>query len=191
MLFRTRDKGKIASLSAGMNTPRRRGAVVAGVLACVSVVALGTSTAASQSTQAAPAADSAREHWQPPTHQGKALGAAGTQQESLNTDFLINDVTPAQFRGSWYQSHIKGINVTWMAPSGRDAYDRWDWIEIVNREGKRVAWDWACGNAHCAAYGSTLIDVELQHGAEFKARYWSDAGRVSQGRLQAEFEFWV
>ncbi|MFJ9819290.1 hypothetical protein ACIRU3_29345 [Streptomyces sp. NPDC101151] len=178
-----------------MNTSRRRGAVVAGVLASVSVVALGTSTAASQSTQAAvptaPAADSAREHWQPPTHQNQGPGAAGTAQEQLNTDYLINDVTPAQFRGSWYQSHIEGINVTWMAPSGRDAYDGWDWIEIVNRDGKRVAWDWACGNAHCAAYGSTLIDVSLQHGAEFKARYWSDGGRVTKGHLQAEFEFWV
>ncbi|MFC9283064.1 hypothetical protein [Streptomyces collinus] len=178
-----------------MSTPRRRGAVVAGVLAGVSVVALGTSTAASQPTRsavrAASAADAGRGHWQPRPPRSEGPRAALRERERLNTDFLVNDVTPAQFRGSWYQSHIKGINVTWMAPSGRDAYDGWDWIEIVNSDGKRVAWDWACGNAHCGAYGSTLIDVDLQHGREFRARYWSDAGRVSNGRLQAEFEFWV
>ncbi|RFC77863.1 hypothetical protein DXZ75_08515 [Streptomyces sp. AcE210] len=94
-------------------------------------------------------------------------------------------------RGYWYQSHIKGVSVTWVAPSGRDPYNGWDWIEIQDSNGRRVTWDWACGNANCGAYGSTLIDANLTKGAEYKALYYSDGGRVTRGTLQAEFEFWA
>lgn len=110
MLFRTRGKGKVSSLYAGVNTPRRRAAVMAGVLASVSVVALGAASAASQGSeksttaavQAAPATDSAREHWQPPTHQSPG-------DPAINTDYLISEVSPAQYRGWWFQSHLNGI----------------------------------------------------------------------------------
>lgn len=197
MLFRTRGTGKASSLRAGANPPRRRAAIMAGVLASVSAVALGTASAASQGSekpttaaaQAAPAADSAREHWQPPTVQSD--GPADPQPGKINTDYLISEVSPAQFRGYWYQSHVKGVSVTWVAPSGRDPYNGWDWIEIQDSNGKRVTWDWACGNANCGAYGSTLIDANLTKGAEYKALYYSDGGRVTRGTLQAEFEFWA
>lgn len=195
MAFRTRAMGKVSSLYAGVNTPRRRAAVLAGVLASVSVVALGTASAAPQgaeksttaAVQAAPATDSAREHWQPPKHQ--KVGRA--ESPTLNADYLISEVSPAQHRGWWYQSHITGINVTWMTPSGRDPYDGWDWIEIIDRKGNRVAWDWACGNDHCGAYGSTMIGLNLNKGEEYRALYWSDGGRVTKGNLRAEFEFWA
>ncbi|MER7026204.1 MULTISPECIES: hypothetical protein [Streptomyces] len=158
----------------------------------MSVVALGTASAASQGSeksttavaQAAPATDSTRAHWQPPTHQSAA-------DSEVNTDYLINEVSPAQHGGSWYQSHLNGINVTWVAPSGRDPYDGWDWIEIVDSHGKRITWDWACANAHCDAYGSTMISKELNEGEKYQARYWSDGGRVTKGHLQAEFDFWA
>ncbi|MGI5466228.1 hypothetical protein [Streptomyces sp. CA-132043] len=86
---------------------------------------------------------------------------------------------------------MKGVSVTWMTPSGRDPYDGWDWIEIVDQNNRRVTWDWACGQDHCGAYGSTLISANLEKGMEYKALYWSDGGRVTKGRLQAEFEFWA
>ncbi|MFJ9615228.1 hypothetical protein [Streptomyces noursei] len=183
-----------------MNTPRRRTAVLAGVLATVSVVALGTASAASQGSersttaavQAAPATNSTREHWQPPTNQSSG---DPTHQDpgdpALNTNYLISQVSPAQYRGWWYQSHLTGINVTWMTPSGRDPYNGWDWIEIVDSKGNRITWDWACGNAHCGAYGSTMIGMSMNKGEEYKARYWSDGGRVTKGHVQAEFEFWA
>lgn len=197
MLFRTRGKRKVSSLYAGVNTPRRRAAVMAGVFASVSVVALGTASAASQgpeksataAVQAAPATDSAREHWQPPTHQSP--GDPGAESPILNADYLISEVSPAQHRGWWYQSHLTGINVTWMTPSGRDPYDGWDWIEIVDSKGNRITWDWACGNDYCGAYGSTMIGLHLNKGEEYKALYWSDGGRVTKGNLRAEFEFWA
>ncbi|WP_326771950.1 hypothetical protein [Streptomyces sp. NBC_01445] len=197
MLFRTRGTGKASSLWAGANPPRRRAAVMAGVLASVSAVALGTASAASQGSeepttaavQAVPAADSAREHWQPPTV--RSDGPEDPHPGKINTDYLISEVSPAQFRGYWYQSHVKGVSVTWVAPSGRDPYNGWDWIEIQDSNGKRVTWDWACGNANCGAYGSTLIDANLTKGAEYKALYYSDGGRVTRGTLQAEFEFWA
>ncbi|SOE10260.1 hypothetical protein SAMN06272775_1314 [Streptomyces sp. 2323.1] len=197
MSFRTRGKRKVSSLYAGVNTPRRRAAVMAGVLASVSVVALGTASAASQgpeksataAVQAAPATDSAREHWQPPTHQGP--GDLGAESPILNADYLISEVSPAQHRGWWYQSHLTGINVTWMTPSGRDPYDGWDWIEIIDSKGKRITWDWACGNDHCGAYGSTMIGLHLNKGEQYRALYWSDGGRVTKGHLRAEFEFWA
>ncbi len=108
MLFRTRGKGKVSSLHAGANTPRRRTAVMAGVLVSMSVVALGTASAASQGSgeptkaavQAAPATDSAREHWQPPTHRNGGPGDPGKEPCKINTDYLISEVSPAQFRGS-------------------------------------------------------------------------------------------
>ncbi|MGG2463876.1 hypothetical protein ACO0M4_29490 [Streptomyces sp. RGM 3693] len=161
-----------------MNTPRWRAAVMAGVLASVSVVTLGTASAASQgpeestkaAVQAAPATDSAREHWQPPTHQNDGPGNPGTEPGKLNTDYMISEVSPGQFRGWWSQSHVKGVNVTWVAPSGRDPYDGWDWIEIVDGKGKRVTWDWTCGNAHCGAFGSTLIGANLTSGLACKPR---------------------
>ncbi|MFC7308855.1 hypothetical protein ACFQVC_32150 [Streptomyces monticola] len=164
-----------------------------------SVVALGTASAASQgageSTKAAaPAAaspDSERERRQPPQDRRDGPGDPGAEPGKLNTDYLINEVSPAQFRGYWYQSHINGVSVTWVAPSGRDPYDGWDWIEILDSNGKRVTWDWACGNANCGAYGSTLIDAKLEKGAEYKALYYSDGGRVTKGQLRAEFEFWA
>ncbi|WP_438489785.1 hypothetical protein [Streptomyces sp. S186] len=193
MLFRTPGKGKISSLCARANTPQRRAAVMAGVLAGVSVMALGTASAAPQgpekpttaAVQAAPATDSARrEHWQPPAHQSPGYPV-------LNADYLISDVSPAQYRGWWYQSHLTGINVTWMTSSGRDPYDGWDWIEIVDSKGKRITWDWVCGNAHCGAYGSTMIGLHLNKGEEYKALYWSDGGRVTKGHLRAEFDFWA
>ncbi|TJZ54646.1 hypothetical protein FCH28_12965 [Streptomyces piniterrae] len=172
---------------------------MAGVLVSVSVVALGPASAAPQGSgeptkaaaQAAPAADSAREHWQPPTHRDGGPGDPGTEPGKINTDYLISEVSPAQFRGYWYQSHINGVSVTWVAPSGRDPYNTWDWIEILDSNGKRVTWDWACGNANCGAYGSTLIDAKLTKGAEYRALYYSDGGRVTKGTLQAEFEFWA
>ncbi|GGU96751.1 hypothetical protein GCM10010211_75110 [Streptomyces albospinus] len=197
MVFRARGKGRISSLCARANTPRRRAAVMAGVFASVSVMALGTASAVSQDSgesttaavQAAPATDSAREHWEPLTHRSRGAGDPGTEPGRINTDFLISEVSPAQFRGWWYQSHVKGVDVTWVAPSGRDPYDGWDWIEIVDGSGKRVTWDWVCGNAHCGAFGSTLIGANLKKGEEYKALYWSDGGRVTHGRLRAEFEF--
>ncbi|MFD3475247.1 hypothetical protein [Streptomyces sp. NPDC058695] len=197
MLFRTRGTGKASSLRAGANPPRRRAAVMAGVLASVSAVALGTASAASQGSeeptaaavQAAPAADSARAHWRPPTV--RSDGPEDPHPGKINTDYLISEVSPAQFRGYWYQSHVKGVSVTWVAPSGRDPYNGWDWIEIQDSNGKRVTWDWACGNANCGAYGSTLIDANLTKGAEYKALYYSDGGRVTRGTVQAEFEFWA
>lgn len=197
MLFRTRGKDKVSSLSTGADAPRRRTAVMAGVLVSVSVVALGTAAAASQGSgeptkpaaHAAPRADSAREHWQPPTV--RSDGSEGPHPGEINTAYLISEVSPAQFRGYWYQSHVKGVSVTWVAPSGRDPYNGWDWIEIQDSNGKRVTWDWACGNANCGAYGSTLIDANLTKGAEYKALYYSDGGRVTKGTLQAEFEFWA
>lgn len=197
MLFRTRGKDKVSSLSAGADTPRRRAAVMAGVLVIVSVVALGTAAAASQGSgepvkpaaHAAPGADSAREQWQPPTV--RSDGPEDPHPGEINTAYLISEVAPAQFRGYWYQSHVKGFSVTWVAPSGRDPYNGWDWIEIQDSNGKRVTWDWACGNANCGAYGSTLIDANLTKGAEYKALYYSDGGRVTKGTLQAEFEFWA
>ncbi|WP_018539455.1 hypothetical protein [Streptomyces sp. SID8354] len=172
---------------------------MAGVFASVSVVALGTASAEPQGSaestkaavQAAPATDSARAHWQPPTHRNGGPGDPGTEPGKLNTDYLISEVSPAQFRGYWYQSHVKGVSVTWVVPSGRDPYNGWDWIEILDSKGKRVTWDWACGNANCAAYGSTLIDANLTKGAEYRALYYSDGGRVTKGKLQAEFEFWA
>src|SRR5262245_7886774 len=121
MLFRTRGKVKISSLREGGNPSRRRAAVMAGVLASVTVVALGTATAASQDSgkpaaaaaHSAPAGDSARENWQPPADKKDGARASATaQEEAPNTTYLINEVTPGQFRGSWYQSHIEGINVT-------------------------------------------------------------------------------
>ncbi|WP_244942579.1 hypothetical protein [Streptomyces sioyaensis] len=191
--------GKVSSLYAGVNTPRRRAAVMAGVLASVSVIALGTASAASQgaeksttaAVQPAPATDSAREHWQPPTHPKVGPGDAGAEFPILNADYLISEVSPAQHRGWWYQSHLTGINVTWMTPSGRDPYDGWDWIEIIDSKGNRVTWDWACGNDHCGAYGSTMISLRLNKGEEYRALYWSDGGRVTKGNLRAEFEFWA
>ncbi|WP_328686884.1 hypothetical protein OHT20_36550 [Streptomyces caniferus] len=197
MLFRTRGWGRISSLCAGINTPRRRAAVMAGVLSSVSVVALGTASAASQGSgesttaavQAAPKTDLVRRHWQPPTVRHGRPGDPGTERGKLNTGILISDVSPGQFRGWWYQSHVKGVSVTWMTPSGRDPYDGWDWIEIQDSNGKRVTWDWACGNAHCGPHGSTLIGVNLKKGAEYKALYWSDGGRGTEGRLRAEFDF--
>lgn len=173
---------------------------MAGLLVSVSVVALGTAAAASQGSaeptkaaaqaaaQAAPGADSARERWQPPTVRSEV---EDPHPGKINTDYLISEVSPAQFRGYWYQSHITGVSVTWVAPSGRDPYKGWDWIEIQDSNGKRVTWDWACGNANCGAYGSTLIDANLTKGAEYKALYYSDGGRVTKGTLQAEFEFWA
>ncbi|MFB6441238.1 hypothetical protein ACFCVY_31430 [Streptomyces sp. NPDC056411] len=160
---------------------------------------LGTASAASQvsgepttgAVQAAPATDAVRNHWQPSTDRGAAPGATGAQSGKANTDFLISDVSPGRFRGWRYESHVMGVNVTWMTPSGRDPYDGWDWIEIQDSNGKRVTWDWACGNAHCGAYGSTLIGANLKEGMEYKALYWSDGGRVAKGRLQAEFAFRV
>lgn len=197
MLFRMRGRGRTSSLIAGVMSPRRRAAVMAGVLASVSVVALGTASAASQgagesatsAVQAAPATEAARKHWQPP--RDRSAGARGPGAESGRTDtgFLIRDVSPGQFSGWWNQSHGKGVSVTWMAPSGRDPYDGWDWVEIQDGIGKRVTWDWVCGNAHCGAYGSTLIDANLTKGREYKALYWSDGGRVAKGNLQAEFDF--
>ncbi|MFG2518562.1 hypothetical protein [Streptomyces sp. NPDC048527] len=171
---------------------------MAGVLVSVSVVGLGTAAAAQQGSeepkkaaaQSASAADSAREHWQPPTVRSDGPGEDPHPGE-INTDYLISEVSPAQFRGYWYQSHVKGVSVTWVAPSGRDPYNGWDWIEIQDSNGKRVTWDWACGNANCGAYGSTLIDANLTKGAEYKALYYSDGGRVTKGTLQAEFEFWA
>ncbi|MEU9498013.1 hypothetical protein [Streptomyces sp. NPDC048196] len=183
-----------------MNAPRRRAAVMAGVLAGVSVVALGTASAAPQedsgkstkaAVQAAPATDSARKHWQPPKDRGEGSGARGAAYPVLNADYLISEVSPAQYRGWWYQSHLTGINVTWMTPSGRDPYDGWDWIEIIDSKGNRITWDWVCGNAHCGAYGSTMIGLHLNKGEEYKALYWSDGGRVTKGNLRAEFEFWA
>ncbi|WEB38046.1 hypothetical protein MOV08_01115 [Streptomyces yunnanensis] len=176
-----------------------RAAVMAGVLASVSVVALGTASAASQGSersttaaaQAAPATNSAREHWQPPTHQKVGPGDPKAEFPTINADYLISDVSPAQYRGWWYQSHLTGINVTWMTPSGRDPYDGWDWIEITDSKGNRITWDWACGNAHCGAYGSTMIGMHLNKGEEYKAYYWSDGGRVTKGHLRAEFDFWA
>ncbi|MER6048630.1 hypothetical protein ABT168_14430 [Streptomyces sp. NPDC001793] len=200
MLFRTLGKGRISSLCARANTPQRRTAVMAGVLASVSMMALGTASAAPQApekpttaaVQKAPATDSAREHWQPPTQQNSG---DPTHQDpgdpALNTDYLISEVSPAQYRGWWYQSHLTGINVTWTTPSGRDPYNGRDWIEIVDSKGKRITWDWACGNAHCGAYGSTVIGMSTNKGEEYKARYWSDGGRGTKGRLRAEFEFWA
>lgn len=196
-MFRTRGKGKISSLSTGAGKPRRRTAVMAGVLVGVSVVALGTASAASQDSgkptkaaaQAAPSADSAREHWQPPRN--RTADIEDPRPGQINTDYLISEVSPTQYRGWWYQSHLNGVSVTWVAPSGRDPYNGSDWIEIVDSNGRRVAWDWACGNTNCGAYGSTLINANLTKGAEYKARYYSDAGRVTRGTLQAEFEFWV
>ncbi|MFJ8675706.1 hypothetical protein [Streptomyces sp. NPDC093589] len=197
MLSRTQGKGRLSSLYAGANAPRWRTAVMAGALVTVSVVALGTASAASQGSeeptqaavQAAPATDSVREHWKPPTV--RSDGPAGPQPGKINTDYLISEVSPAQFRGYWYQSHVKGVSVTWVAPSGRDPYNGWDWIEIQDSNAKRVTWDWACGNANCGAYGSTLIDAKLTKGAKYKALYFSDGGRVTKGHLQAEFEFWA
>lgn len=199
MVFRTRGRGKVSSLYAGVNTPRRRAAVMAGVLASVSVVALGTASAAPQDSgksttaavQPAPATDSARAHWQPPTHQKVSPGDPKAEFPTMNADYLISEVSPAQHRGWWYQSHLTGINVTWMAPSGRDPYDGWDWIEITDSKGNRVTWDWACGNDHCGAYGSTMIGLHLNKGEEYKAFYWSDGGRVTKGHLRAEFDFWA
>ncbi|WP_407547732.1 hypothetical protein QOM21_01910 [Streptomyces sp. Pv4-95] len=170
---------------------------MAGLLASVSVVALGTASAASPgageptkaAAQGAPAADSTREHWQPPT--ARSAGPEDPKPGEINTDYLISEVSPAQFRGYWYQSHVKGVSVTWVAPSGRDPYNGWDWIEIQDSNGKRVTWDWACGNANCGAYGSTLIDANLTKGAEYKALYYSDGGRVTKGQLRAEFKFWA
>ncbi|QHC23746.1 hypothetical protein [Streptomyces sp. GS7] len=175
-----------------MSKPRRRAAVMAGVLASVSVVALGTASAASQGSgrsttaavQAVPATDSVREHWQPPTHQSPG-------DPAINTNYPISEVSPAQYRGWWYQSHLTGIDVTWMTPSGRDPYDGWDWIEILDSKGNRITWDWACGNAHCGSYGSTMIGMWMNKGEEYKARYWSDGGRVTKGHLQAESDFWA
>ncbi|MEV0374946.1 hypothetical protein AB0I10_35090 [Streptomyces sp. NPDC050636] len=172
---------------------------MAGALVSVSVVALGTASAASQGSgksttaavQAAPAGDSAREHWQPPMDKKEGPGDPGAEPGKINTTYLISEVSPAQYRGWWYQSHLTGVSVTWMAPSGRDPYNGWDWIEIQDANGKRVTWDWACGNDHCGAYGSTLIQAKLTKGAEYKVLYWSDGGRVTKGTLQAEFEFWA
>ncbi|MEU4850119.1 hypothetical protein [Streptomyces gilvosporeus] len=172
---------------------------MAGVLATVSAVALGTASAAPQgpgksttaTVQSAPATSSARERWQPPTHQGGDPTHQDPGDPALNTNYLISEVSPAQYRGWWYQSHLTGINVTWTTPSGRDPYDGWDWIEIVDMNGHRITGDWACGNAHCGAYGSTMIGLYLNKGEEYEARYWSGGGRVTKGRLQAEFEFWA
>ncbi|MGP3991506.1 hypothetical protein [Streptomyces sp. 3N207] len=182
---------------------RNRPAVLAAAAATsallLTAVALGSASATSPGSeepakaavQAAPAADSTRESWQPPTDQSLGRRNLAAEQDKVNTDFLISDVSPGQFKGWWYQSHIKGVNVTWMAPSGRDPYDGWDWIEILDSNGKRVTWDWACGTSHCGAYGSTLIDTKLTKGMEYKALYWSDGGRITKGTLQAEFEFWA
>ena len=199
MLFRTRGGGTVSSLYAGAKSPRRRAAVMAGVLASVSVVALGTASAASQGSgestsaavQPAPATDAVRERWQPPTGQSEGAGAPGAEPGKINTDFVIREVSPAQYKGWWHQTHVKGISVTWLAPSGQDPYGSWDWIEIQDSNGKRVTWDWACGHDHCGGYGSTLISANLKKGAEYKALYWSDGGRVTKGGLRAEFAFWA
>ncbi|MFE3649391.1 hypothetical protein ACFXO2_16420 [Streptomyces sp. NPDC059152] len=198
MLFRTRGMGgRISSLCARANTPRRRAAVMAGVLAAVSVAALGTASAASQDSeestraavQAAPATESARRHWQPPTARSGAPAVLGTEPGKINTGFLISAVLPGQYKDRWYQTDVKGISVTWTAPSGRDPYDGWDWIEIQDGDGKRVTWDWVCGQGHCGAYGSTLISANLKKGEQYTAVYWSDGGRATKGREQATFAF--
>ncbi|MGW2918773.1 hypothetical protein ACWDBF_13040 [Streptomyces angustmyceticus] len=197
MLFRTRGKGRVSFFIARALAPRRRAAVLAGVLASVSVVALGTASAASQgagepataAVQAAPATEAARKHWQPPTDRSAGPGASGKESGRAGTGFLIREVSPAQFRGWWSQPHAKGVSVTWRTPPERDPYDGWDWIEIQDSNGKRVTWDWVCGNAHCGAYGSTLIEAHLMKGAEYKALYWSDGGRATEGDLRAEFAF--
>lgn len=199
MLFRTRGKGRVSSLYARVNTPRRRAAVTAGVLATVSVVALGTASAAPQgpaksattAVQPAPATESVRERRQPPAHEKVSPGRPGAKSPTLDADYLISEVSPAQHRGWWHRPHLNGIHVTWMAPSERDPYDGWDWIEILDSKDHRVAWDRVCGNDHCGAHGSTLIGLRLNKGEEYRALYWSDGGRVTKGHLRAEFDFWA
>ncbi|MER7989222.1 hypothetical protein ABTY53_27045 [Streptomyces noursei] len=180
-----------------MNTPRWRAAVTAGVLASASVVALGAASATPQGSdgstraavQAAPKTESARGLRQPPTHRAEGPEAPGTGPEKLDADFVIKEVSPARFRSSGYPSYLSGVSVTWRVPTGRDPHGGRDWIEIVDGNGQRVTWDWACRNARCGATGSTLITANLRRHAAYQARYWSDRGRVAKGRLRAEREF--
>ncbi|MFE7316584.1 hypothetical protein ACFU7T_26340 [Streptomyces sp. NPDC057555] len=179
-----------------MNTPKRRAAIVAGVIASASVVLLGTASAephssvepATATAQTAAAVDSAHGRWQPPADKH---GDVKATEADINADYLISDVAPAQFGGRRNQSHVRGISVTWRAPSGRDPYDGWDWIEILDSHSKRVTWDWACAKDHCDAYGSTLIDKALTKGKRYVAVYWSDGGRGTKGTARAVFPFWA
>ncbi len=44
----------------------------------------------------------------------------------------------------------------------------------MDQNDRRVTWDWARGQDHCGAYGSTLISANLEKGMKHKALYWSD-----------------
>ncbi|GAA2688737.1 hypothetical protein [Streptomyces lunalinharesii] len=197
MSFRTRGKGRISSLCARADAARWRAAVTAGVLASASVVALGAASAAPQepdgavraAVQAAPKTESARGLWQPPAHRNDGPGAPGPGPGKLDAGFGIEAVSPAQSRSSSYPSYLGGVDVTWRVPTGRDPHDGRDWIEIVDGNGRRVTWDWACRTVHCGANGSTSITANLRRDAAYKALYWSDRSRGAEGRLRAEFAF--
>ncbi len=197
MSFRTRGRSTISSLCTRANTSRWRAAVTAGVLASASVVALGAASAAPQGSdgstraavQAAPKTESTRGLWSPPTHRTEGPEAPGTGPGMLDADFVIEGVSPAQLRSSAYPTYLGGVSVTWRVPTGRDPHAGRDWIEIVDGNGQRVTWDWACRQAHCGANGATPVAANLRRHAAYKALYWSDRSRVAKGRLRAEFAF--